>query len=252
MEKSAEIRFSLVLLISFFLHVVVFIGIILPNFHDLPKLEKGRGALLFRGRDIIVNINQNDERNIRDKTLLSDRDSTARGYITKEKGDRWLNNSLDFHLKRGRTSVGQSMTYTKPIKVSNVILNEKSEIALFIRKYIPPKDIYGNEGTSYNIRIPDKNDITMKNAIFYSNTGEFSYNTAKFKNFKYFKAMKEKIASNWFLPGMTNVAFGGYNPVTRTFSTARGYERYLSIPSQRVKIFFTMNRRGDVLKVYLI
>ncbi len=66
----------------------------------------------------------------------------------------------------------------------------------------------GNNGNAANMAIPDKNSITMKNAIFYSNSGMFSFNTAKFKNFSYFKNMKDRIASNWYPPLLANAALG--------------------------------------------
>ena len=91
--------------------------------------------------------------------------------------------------------------------------------------------------------IPDKNDVTRNNAIFYSSAGTFSFNTAKFKNFHYFKAMKDKIASNWHPPLLANINIGGYAP---------GMIRVRAIPSQEVKIYFSMNRDGEVVDVKVL
>jgi hypothetical protein len=243
-----EQRFSLILFISLFIHAVVFTGAILPDYNSIFDLKKKLGGSAAGGRDIIVNINQDNIRKIDRKTLLSDKDSTAKGYITRERGNRWLNNSLEFRSGKGLGGSGRAGARSRPVRVDRkVILNDKSEIALLIKKFLPRSK--SGTGAWERIAVPDKNDITMKNAIFYSNHGMFSYNTAKFKNFKYFKAMKDKIASNWNLPGIANMAFGGYNPVTGNYSTARGWERYMTIPSQRVKLYFVMNRKGDVLDV---
>lgn len=246
-----EQRFSLILFISLFIHGVFFIGAVLPDYSSLFKLKKKFGGSALGSRDIIVNINQDNIRKIDRKTLLSDRDSTAKGYITQERGNRWLNNSLEFRSGKGLGGSGRAGIRSKPVKVNRkIILNDKSEIAIVIKKFHPRSK--AGTGSWERIAIPDKNDITKKNAIYYTNHGLFSYNTAKFKNFKYFKAMKDKIASNWNLPGIANMAFGGYNPVTRTYSTARGWERYMTIPSQRVKLVFIMNRKGDVLNVKIV
>ncbi len=246
-----EQRFSLILFISLFFHAVVITGVILPDYSSLFELKRKFGKKASAGRDIIVNINQDNIRKIDRRTLLSDRDSTAKGYITRERGNRWLNNSLEFRSGKGLGGSGRANTRNSPVKVDRkIILNDRSEVALFIRKYRPQSR--SGTGRWERVAVPDKNDITMKNAIFYSNNGMFSYNTAKFKNFRYFKSMKDKIASNWNIPGIANMAFGGYNPVTGSYSTARGWERYMTIPSQRVKLYFTMNRKGDVLDVKVV
>ncbi|HON16748.1 MAG TPA: TonB C-terminal domain-containing protein [Spirochaetota bacterium] len=237
-----NINLLLCLIISFFLHLIVLTMLLLPDSHGFWSAavpEKNKNFI--SGRDIIVNINQNDIRDIKESTLLSDRDSTARGYITKEKGDRWLNNSLEFRLKSGgNSSVNKSAVTSGGEKTST---SDNGDIAF---KYSQSSGAKGNGfggNKADSMAIPDRNNITMKNAIFYSNAGEFSFNTAKFKNFEYFKNMKDKIASNWYPPLLANVSLGGYAP---------GNMRIMAIPSQRVKIAFIMNRNGDVLRVELV
>jgi hypothetical protein len=61
--------------------------LLLPDSHGFWSAavpEKNKNFI--SGRDIIVNINQNDIRDIKESTLLSDRDSTARGLYNKRKG----------------------------------------------------------------------------------------------------------------------------------------------------------------------
>ncbi len=247
MEKSAEIRFSLVLFISLFLHMVMIVAISLPSYEALRELQKRRAASTrpFQVRDIIVNVNQDDRRVVTPKTLLSDRDSTARGYITKEKGDHWLNNSLEFFMKRGSPDSGKSSRkISRKSGKAGVLLAAKNEIAIMLSKEeSSSQDVTGRGGAGEMTRIPDKNSFTRRNAIFYSSDGRFSFNTLKFRDFKYFRKMKDKIASNWFPPDMSNVAIGGYAP---------GRTRIMAISSQEVKIYFIMNRKGDVVKVELV
>jgi TonB family protein len=196
---------------------------------------------LFSGRDIIVNTNQDDKRDPDNRTLLSDRDSTAKGFITREQGDRWLNNSLEFKLKKGlRKQDSGSVRSSSGDKAR--ISNRESEIVLRIYKS-GSSAASGSDGMFAEIAIPDKNSITMKNAIFYSNSGTFSFNTAKFKNFTYFKNMKDRIASNWYPPQLANANIGGYTP---------GSVRIMAIPGQKVKLYFIMNRNGDIQKVDIV
>lgn len=243
MTDRYSINLSLFILISFFLHAVLITAFILPDsdgifraFADPVKNKKSIG-----GRDIIVNINQDDIRDIRNSTLLSDRDSSARGYITKEQGDRWLNNSLDFRMKSGGAG-GDGRTGSSGLG-DKTKASENGDIALKYSSTGGGGGSSGNNGNAANMAIPDKNSITMKNAIFYSNSGMFSFNTAKFKNFSYFKNMKDRIASNWYPPLLANASLGGYAP---------GNMRIMAIQNQKVKICFIMNRDGDIVRVELV
>jgi hypothetical protein len=231
---------------SFFLHIIFFTAYVLPDIAGLASYlaykkkdnQLSSGAI---GRDIIVNINQDDQRDITRSTLLSDRDSTAKGYITTEKGDRWLNNSLEFKTRRGDRAVnsqGRAASSGEKYQVSD----KESEISLRIYKRGAGIQS-GSAGIFNDMAIPDRNSITLKNAIYYNNSGLFSFNTAKFKNFEYFKKMKDRVASNWFPPMMANSIIGGYTP---------GYVRINAIPPQRVKLYFIMNRSGEIVKVELV
>lgn len=226
-------------------------AVILPDSRGLASYLNStkKDNSLFSGRDIIVNTNQDDRRDPDNRTLLSDRDSTARGYITKEEGDRWLNNSLEFRMRKGlkkqESGAAGSATGEK------TRLSEKdSEIELKI--YKPGSaSRSGSDGLFSDMAIPDKNSITMKNAIYYSSSGTFSFNTAKFKNFSYFKSMKDKIASNWYPPLLANASFGGgYNAATGSYTP--GSVRIMAIPAQKVKLYFIMNRNGDIQKVEIV
>jgi TonB family protein len=243
MTDRFRINISLLLMVSFFLHMVFMTVFLLPDSTGLASLKnKKKTNSLLSGRDIIVNINQDDKRDINNKTLLSDRDSTDKGFITKEKGDRWLNNSRDFRLKKGSKKQNSDAADTAGEK--SKISVKDSEIVLRFDKSGGAASA-GNEGLFNDVAIPDKNDVTLKNAIYYTNSGLFSFNTAKFKNFSYFKKMKDKIASYWYPPIFANAVIGGYNP-------ASGGVRFMAIPAQKVKLYFIMNREGDVQKVEIL
>ncbi|MCU0849301.1 MAG: hypothetical protein MUD12_15575 [Spirochaetes bacterium] len=251
-KTNEDLKISLSLLISFFFHVVVFIAIIIPNIQyvlDPERLSFGKENRI-SGRDIIVNINQDDKRVINDKTLLSDRDSSAKGFLTKEKGDRWLNNSRDFQLLTGGRMAGQSGGIPVSGSKEKILLGDNSEVAIMFSKSSRMTGSTGSGGFHDRVLIPDKKGVTKYNAIFYSNTGMFSFNTARFKNFLYFKKMKDKIASNWYPPIMANAAYSSYNPVSGGY--APGRTRIMAIPSQEVKLYFIMNRNGDVVEVKIL
>lgn len=254
--RYSETGLSLFVIISFFFHGLVFTALVLPDFYRLADFEKSMKKSLSgagKGRDIIVNINQDNIREINPATLLSDRDSSAKGYITREKGNRWLNNSLDFTIIKGtpgKGTGGSGATDSTSRMQQDFMLSKMSEVVIGLRMLKKPVTVSTGDGKGVQILIPDKDDITTKNAIYYSNSGMFSFNTAKFKNFEYFKSMKDRIASNWYPPLMANAVFGGYNPATGGY--APGRMRIMAIPSQQVKIFFTMNRKGDIIDVYVV
>ncbi len=105
-NNSVEIRLPVLFWISFFLHLVVFLGILIYKYDPIEYAAGARKISESGGtptRDVIVNINEDNVKAYTRTTLLSDKDSSARGHITQEKGDRWLNNSLEFILKKGRS-----------------------------------------------------------------------------------------------------------------------------------------------------
>jgi len=245
-----KINLSLLIIISFFLHIVFMTAVFLPDTKGFASYlnNKKKDNSLFSGRDIIVNTNQDDKRDPDNRTLLSDRDSTAKGFITREEGDRWLNNSLEFKLKKGLKKQNSGAASSSSGEKSRTS-NKESEIVLRIYKD-GSTAASGSDGMFSDVAIPDKNSITLKNAIYYSNSGMFSFNTAKFKNFAYFKNMKDRIASNWYPPLLANAVIGGYNAATGSYTP--GNVRIMAIPGQKVKLYFVMNRNGDIQKVELV
>lgn len=249
MERQAEISFSLVMLISFFLHAVAMTALVLPDFAGYAA-RKSVERRLFGGRDVIVNINE-DERRVTDRsTLLSEKDSAAKGHLSREKGDHWLNNSLDFRLRRGKARLGRTASRSADTRSeSALLLSDNTELVISLLKQ-DFGSVIGDEGEREFTTIPDKNSFSRKNAIFYSNDGRFSFNTMKFKNFRYFKEMKDKIAAHWFPPLLANSVIRGYDPVTSAYTPGR--LRIMAIPNQEVKLYFTMDRAGTVLDVVIV
>jgi len=246
-EQRVEIRFSLVFWLSFMLHMALFLGIVIYQ-HDPSDYFTGSNRISRSAggasRDVIVNINEDNVKVRTRTTLLSEKDSSARGYITREKGDRWLNNSLEFILQKGQQGSKNAGRAKQKRKKDDILLTELNEIAVFLSNYdYNPLNQWGQGGTGSLSTIPDRNNITLQNALFYSNEGHFSYNTRLFKNAKYFTNMKKKIASNWYPPIIANAVIPGYAP---------GYMRIQAIQSQFVKLYFVMDRSGEVLDVRIV
>lgn len=247
MKEFYKINLPILLIISFFLHFILLSFWLIPdsggmvNFIERKKQLASMDSRMSGGRDIIVNINQDDRRVIDRNTLLSDRDSSAKGYITKEKGNRWLNNSLDFKFGQGSgKSSGKGKSSGSRNSREKGVEDEEAHVTIMAGYSSRSAEL---SSAMERLAIPDKNDITRKNALYYSNTGSFSFNTAKFKNFSYFKAMKDKIASNWFQPGIANSWIGGNAP---------GRMRIMAIQSQVVKMYFIMDRTGEVVKIEIV
>ena len=247
--ERAEIRFDLLLLISFFMHVIVIVSFFVAQM-QYGIFSKEQVDSIFQGRDIIVNINQDDIKEINKNTLLSDKTSRAKGYITKEKGNRWLNNSLDFKMQKGVRQLGKGgAASSASAKEKLMVAQDNTEYTITFFKEITG-GIPEFEGESDFTRIPDKYSITPKNALFFTSDGFFSFNTLKFKPFEYFKKMKDKVASNWHPPLLANAVIYGYNPMTG--SMAPGRMRIMAVPTQDIKVYFTMDRDGNVLDIVLV
>ncbi len=244
MEQYSNIRLPLLIVMSFFLHLLLSVTFILPDYEKLFSFEQTLRKKITGSRDIIVNINEDNRKIVDRRTLLSDKDSAAKGFITREKGDRWLNNSRDFRLRHGD---GKSSRRGRKVSVEksreNFILNDNSEVVAILQKEAAGSSRAGQQGLLEEVAIPDKNDVTRNNAIYYSNSGLFSYNTVKFRHFEYFKKMKDKIAANWFPPIMANIAIGGYAP---------GRTRIMAIPNQEVRLYFILDRGGEVKEVKIL
>lgn len=247
--ERAEIRFDLVLLVSFFMHTIVIVSFLIAQIR-YGVFAKQQADSLFQGRDIIVNINQDDVKDIHKNTLLSDKTSKAKGYITKEKGDRWLNNSLDFKMQKGVRQLGKGGIASSTVAKDKIMVaQENTEYSITFFKE-EAGGVPEFEGDNEFTRIPDKYSITPRNALFFTSDGFFSFNTVKFKPFEYFKNMKDKVAANWHPPLLANAVIYGYNPMTG--SMAPGRMRIMAVPTQDVKLYFTMDREGNVLDIVLV
>lgn len=199
----------------------------------------------------IQNINEDDIKDYSKKTFLSEKDSSAKGFITKEKGKNWLNSSVDF-MKKGEKIDSNSSSENDHILTSknsyNIILKKLSNKIADEKK---KENSVKSKGNSKWNKIPDKYNFTKKNAVFINNNNRFSYNTRKFADAKYFRDMCRKISHNWFPPVNLNAVLprnydsqnGGFAPGRTKFNLAG---------NQTVKLYFILNREGKVIDARIV
>ena len=244
MEQKTELNIVIPIGVSAAFHAVLLILVLYNGTSGgdelFRQIAEKRDSM--SGRDIIVNMNEDNKRE--DKySFLSDRDSTAKGHLTKSKGDTWLNNSRDFRIKGG-----SGLMQSRSVKQDNFLTG--NDISVGISKQVHNftdnnrSNTHSTSGNSEWTTVPDAKGISRQNAMFFSNDGQFSYSTAKFRNFDYFNKMKNKIAQNWYPPAFANAVIGS--------SRTGGRTKLGLIPSQEVKLYFTMNRNGDVLDVIIV
>ncbi|TAL33444.1 MAG: energy transducer TonB [Spirochaetes bacterium] len=250
MERPVEIKFTLVVLVSMCLHAMGILAVVLPDYHQrLDELAKHHAASqLFGGRQIIANINEDEQQVVNDTTMLGEKDSSAKGYMSLNQGDTWLNNSRDFVLQRGRGKSG-TMGRASSQDLSEALTGEDSEVQISIAP-VTRGGVLGDEGSTDLTRVPDKLGYSRDNALFFTNSGSFSFNTKKYPHFRYFKAMMDRIGSNWFPPMLANSVISGFDPITGTYTPGR--LRIMAIPNQEVRLFFVLNRAGEVQHVQIV
>lgn len=244
MKEFYKINLPILLIISFFMHLILLSFWLIPDsggmINFIERKKSSREELIGDQPDeanLIENINQDDIRIINKSTFMSDRDSSAKGYITREKGYNWRSNTNEF--KMPRTSDAGGFKKNKGERISS---DTDDATVTLISGYRKGRGTAGNSEYS-NLIIPKKGDISMNNALYYSNNKAFSFNTAKFKDFKYFFALVNKIGSNWYPPVMANVRIGGNAP---------GSMKINAIPRQKVLLYFILDRSGEVLDVQLV
>jgi len=267
MERVHEIKFSLALLFSLILHLFVSGFLIMPYVLD-PEKSQHLSDLMskesYQIRDVIVNINEDDQLVESPYTLFSDRSSSARGHLSDEKGDTWLNNSQTFtapHAASKKNEKSSSavpkLLYTRDNATYSVSLVDPKDIGNPIVELADKaKQESGESGEMVSLpqeqpalqesewtKIPDRKGMNLDNALFLtSDQRVFSFNTKKFEDFEYFRNMKQKISGNWYPPTLSNMRH----------YYAGGYTQSRLIASQEVYLYFIMNRAGDVVSVTLV
>jgi hypothetical protein len=262
MERRSEIMLPTAVSVSLCLHIFIIWAFLMPVVKGI-SINNSLNEIsdsAFQMNDVITNANEDEKEKVDKETLFSDKSSAGRGFLTRKKGDTFLNNSLEFTMPGTmRTRQGMypaAQAQPQPVTAQgresssgNDAGEEPYGITIVQVDKINATD--GESGTDSSwTRIPDKKGINRENALYISNDGSFSFNSKKFKDYKYFKDMKSKIAAHWFPPQLGNAVFG--SGINRYGFYTPGVTRIMMIPSQEVKIYFKMKRSGEIVDVDVI
>ena len=112
--------------------------------------------------------------------------------------------------------------------------------------------IIGYRGRDEWNKIPDKRGINFDNALFFTNKDNtLRFNSMKYKNARYFNRMKNRIRQHWFPPiSGSALVPSRINPNTNMYTP--GITSVMTVPSQLVKLYFVLNRSGEVLEVKIV
>ena len=244
-NAAIKMNLSFLIIISFFIHTILGVVIIMPDISGQKIFEALSAARQNKkGRVVKVkigeNINQNYKREITEQVFFSDKDSAQQGFLTRGKDAKWYSETTDLRIADkgdGRSGSARALKAGS----QKIILANESEIALQINK----NRGQGSSGQgSYNeLKLPQPNQMSRQNTLFFSNSGLFSLNTVEFKHYEFAKRVVDRVASNWYPPTMANVSLGGYGA---------GHTRIMAIPPQEVRSYFIINERGDVVKTGIL
>lgn len=249
-ERQSSVNISLLIAVSFCIHIILAAVIIIPDISGRRLLDiltyaadmqnsRNKNERLVRVK-VGENINQNLKRKITEDTFISDKDSTASGHLTQGQDASWYSETTDLRLAReGSGKSGTQGERRVAYGSREFILNDLSEMLMYISKPSKNKKSGSGGGGINDIKLPQPNRMSRRNTIFFSNSGLFSLNSVEFNHYAFAKRIVDRIASNWYPPVMANASIGGYAP---------GSTRIMVIPPQEVKTYFAINEDGDVVK----
>lgn len=207
------------------------------------------------------NINEDREKRIRKTTRLGKEDSKGRGALTKRKGVNALTPYLNFQrpLVSQRTSAlnKKGQNQKKPSKSDKLIVSSGGRVSISFAPDVASRDsgarmLDRNTGTfskKQSFRIPEHYRFRKKFALNISNDSrDFSFNTLKYPDYKYFQDMKKKIQMNW----NRNVPAGGMYLGSMNQAYYPGLSRVVSFKPGNTQIAFGINRAGKIFDIKIL
>lgn len=246
MTTRPKTNFSLLLMISLYLHVVIIVAAVMPDLSEVFQfMEKTKNRMFDTGRtiDFITNLNEDNKVNLKEKLFISDRTSAARGHLTRTRGKNWSSSTKDFIVSKSRKAeTGKGRKVVLKSTRETFLLNDNSEVVIQLQKGA----LQGEKSKYGRFKIPRTDLITRENSIFYTNTGQFSFNSIKAltkEELEWMRNWGRVFQSNFFPPLLANSALGGYAP---------GRVRIMAIPNQVVKGFHIMDKSGNVKLIQIL
>jgi|GEM_PF-1119266 len=250
--KRQSIHYSLILIISFFIHIFIVSSLLLPDRKlvfkpEIPKNQSFDSSS--KKLYIAVNINQDSVRQLKKTSFISDKNSSAKGYLSKDV-KKSTNSKQNSHLLKswwGKHFFGDFFGKGRKghKKEKNQILNDRSHVIVNLLRKGNQKNFH-NDLMGYIKKLKIKsNNMSLKNSIFFTNTKQFSLNTVKYnkyRDYQFFKGVVEKISENWHPPAMANTKLYGYG----------GNITIKAINDQVVKLFYVIDRKGKVVYIKIV
>ncbi|MBN8222807.1 MAG: energy transducer TonB [Spirochaetes bacterium] len=175
--------------------------------------------------------------------FLSDKDSEARGDITKEKGFESISN--DYVLSPGQRETVQARIVSAK-KYAKILTSKESRS----RIAIAPEKQEQQQTPTEKLRIPAyyrwRNDF----ALSWDYAGRPAIPTARYAHYSYFRSMINKIQSVWAPPG--GDPYPTFGDSYHRMGHASGYTRFATFPSQDIYIQFLLDDQGVVRDAKLV
>lgn len=174
--------------------------------------------------------------------FLSDKDSEARGDLTKEKGFESISN--DYVLSPGqRQTVKARIVNAK--KYAKILTSKEGRT----RIAVTPEKTEEQQTPMEKLRIPAyyrwRNDF----ALSWDYAGRPAIPTARYAHYSYFRSMVNKIQSVWAPPG--GEPYPTFGDSYHRMNGA-GYTRFSTFPSQDIYIQFLLDDQGIVRDAKLV
>lgn len=176
--------------------------------------------------------------------FLSDKDSEARGKITKEKGFESI--STDYVLSPGEMAPLQGRILSSS-RMATILTSKEGRTRIAISEKKPTQEA---TQSADRLRIPAYYRFRHDFALSWDNEGNPAIPTARYEHYSYFRSMINKIQSVWAPPG--GDPYPTFGDSYHRLGYASGYMRFSTFPSQDIYIQFLLDENGVVKDAKLV
>jgi len=175
--------------------------------------------------------------------FLSDKDSEARGDLTKEKGFESISN--DYVLSPGSQETIHSRIITAK-EYKRILASNASRVRITFQT----REKKQTETPSEKMRIPAYYNWRNDFALSWDYAGRPTIPTVRYAHYSYFRAMINKIQSVWAPPG--GDPYPTFGDSYHRMGPTSGYMRFSTYPSQDIYIQFLLDENGVVRDAKLV
>lgn len=242
-KRISEITFSRFFstLLSICILTVLFLELDLRSMIFGQKEKSGTGNEHII-RALLENAAPEKEKKRETVKFLSDKDSEARGDLTKEKG--FESASTDYVLSPGaRETVKARIVSAK--KYTKILTSTEGRQRIHIaREKAEPS------AATDRLRIPAYYRFKHDFALSWDYAGRPAIPTVRYAHYRYFRSMINKIQNVWAPPG--GDPYPTFGDSYHRMNYAAGYTRFSTFPSQDIYIQFLLDEQGVVRDAKLV